>query len=48
MQTDSVTLNIHGTSLEGAWMTSEAKTELTENSSSLKENEEVISLIGAV
>lgn len=32
-----LTLNIQGMSLRLAWMTSEARTELTENSSSLKE-----------
>lgn len=34
------TRNMHGTSFLLAWMTSEAKTELTENSSSLNKQEE--------
>lgn len=37
-----LTLNIQGMSLRLAWMTSEARTELTENSSSLNEERERI------
>lgn len=35
-----LTLNMQGMSLRLAWMTSEARTELTENSSSLEDESE--------